>query len=94
VNPYREDCDPEARRQALVDALHMVRVAIVLMHPIAPAGSEMVREYLGVGEELWRWDRIHDPLPDLVEDPATHRLRFLEPKVDFFPKHPSQLAGR
>jgi methionyl-tRNA synthetase len=94
VNPYREDCDPEARRQALVDALHMVRVAIVLMHPIAPAGSEMVREYLGVGEELWRWDRIHDPLPDLVEDPATHRLRFLEPKVDFFPEHPSQLAGR
>ena len=37
--PYADDCDPALRRQALVDAFHMVRVAAVLMHSIAPTGD-------------------------------------------------------
>lgn len=87
-NPYREECDPEVRRQALIDAFHMVRVATVLMHPIAPEGTEKIREYLGVGEEFWSWDRIFEPLSAFVS--ADHTLKFLEPRVDFFEKHPSQ----
>ncbi|MBI3946469.1 MAG: class I tRNA ligase family protein [Armatimonadetes bacterium] len=89
-NPYSEECDPEVRRQALVDAFQMVRVAAVLVHPVAPEGTERIREYLQVGEELWHWERLFEPLLALVPDPADHALKFLEPRTDFFEKPPSQ----
>lgn len=91
INPYNDDCDPDVRRQALIDGFQMVRIAAVLMHPIAPIGTEMIREYLGVGEEFWDWKRIFDPLSSLFTDPITHRLKFLEPRVDFFEKLASQV---
>lgn len=83
--------DP-ALRQALIDNFHLVRVATVLLHPIAPNGTEMIRDYLGVGEEFWSWDRIFDELRSFFPNPSSHKLRVLEPRVDFFPKHPSQLG--
>lgn len=89
--PHDEATDPAARRQSLVDAFHIVRVTVTLLHPIAPAGAERVREYLALGPELWDWKNIFAPLFDLMPDPASHRLKFLPPRVDFFEKHPSQL---
>jgi methionyl-tRNA synthetase len=84
--------DAVLREQLLVDAFHMVRTATVLVHPIAPEGAEMIREYLNLGEEFWNWDRIFDTVYDFMADPKTHELKFLEPRVDFFKKHPSQLG--
>ena len=52
----------DLRLQVLADTFHMVRTAAVLVHPIARSGTEMIREYLNVGEELWSWDRIFDPI--------------------------------
>jgi len=86
------DAQDPALRQGLVDAFHMVRVATVLLHPIAPFGTEMIREYLGVGEDFWSWDHILDPLASFFPDPTNHVLRELEARVDFFPKHPSQFV--
>lgn len=88
ANPYSEECDPDVRRQALLDGFHMVRVATVLMHPIAPVGTEKIREYLGVGEEFWSWNRIFEPLSAFVG--PDHQLRTVEPREDFFEKHPNQ----
>ena len=90
-NPYNDDCDPALRRQALIDAFHMVRVATVLMHPVAPEGTERIREYIRLGEEFWSWDRIFEPIYAFMENPAEHRLKFLEPRKDFFKKHPRQV---
>lgn len=84
--------DGDMRLQVLADAFHMIRTAAALMHPIAPQGTEMILEYLGFGEEFWSWDRIFDPVYSFMDNPAEHRLRFLEPRVDFFKKHPSQLV--
>jgi len=84
---------PALRQQALIDAFHMLRVAAVLMHPIAPEGTEMIREYLNVGEEFWSWDRVFDPLYAFMKNPAEHKLKVLEPRVDFFKKHPSQVTA-
>jgi methionyl-tRNA synthetase len=84
--------DGEMRLQVLADSFHMIRTAAVLMHPIAPQGTEMILEYLGLGEEFWSWDRIFDPVYSFMDNPAEHRLKFLEPRVDFFKKHPSQLS--
>src|SRR5581483_1405386 len=85
-NPYRDQCDPETRRQTLIDVFHLVRVAIVLMHPLAPIGVEKVREHLGVGPEIFDWRRIFDPLRVFFTDGDAHRFAFLPPKVDFFEK--------
>lgn len=81
----------EAERRTLIDTFHMVRTAAVLMHPIAPDGTEMIREYLNLGEEFWSWDHIFEPVYFFMKDPTTHTLKFLEPRVDFFPKHESQI---
>jgi methionyl-tRNA synthetase len=40
--------DDDLRMQVLVDAFHMIRTAAVLMHPIAPEGTEMILDYLSV----------------------------------------------
>ncbi len=82
--------DDALRRQTLVDGFHGVRTAIALMHPFAPEGTEMAREYLNLGEDFWDWGRILEPLSTFF-DPETHEMKFLEPRVDFFKRHPSQL---
>lgn len=86
-----ENNDSQVRYQTLINALHMVKVAAVLMHPIAPEGTEMIGEYLNLGEELWSWDNIFKTIYELMDNPADHCFKFLEPRVDFFKKHPSQL---
>jgi len=91
---FKDSGEERIRTQALSDAFHMVRVASVLMHPIAPKGTEMIREYLNLGREIWSWDRIFEPVYAFMENPAEHRLKLLEPHVDFFPKHPSQVRMR
>ncbi|MBE5040181.1 methionine--tRNA ligase [Ructibacterium gallinarum] len=83
--------DNEARQQVLRDVFHMVRVAAVLMHPIAPEGTELLLDYLGFGEEFWDWNRIFDTLYDFCGG-QEHQLKFLEPRFDFFPMHQSQIG--
>jgi methionyl-tRNA synthetase len=78
--------DNELRRQILVDCFYGVRVIAALVHPIAPKGCEMVQEYLNVGEKFFDWNYIFDDVLSLVDDPENHKLKFLEPKVDFFAK--------
>lgn len=81
----------ELRKQVLLDTFYGVRVITTLLHPIAPDGCEMIREYLKASEELWNWDHIFETIQFFVESPTDHLLKFLEPKVDFFQKHESQL---
>jgi methionyl-tRNA synthetase len=84
--------DREQIRQLLIDAFHMIRVAALLMHPIAPSGTEMIRDYLRLDERFWNWTYAFEPVYAFMPDPENHPVRFLEPRVDFFPKHPAQLA--
>jgi len=90
TNPYHDDCPEELRAQALADGFHGMRVALLLMHPVAPHGTEAVGRQLGIGAELWSWERAFDPLGALVADPAGHRLEPLPAQADFFEPHPSQ----
>lgn len=93
AKPFADDCDEGVRKQALIDSFHMVKTASTLMHPIAPEGTECIRDYLNVGEDLWSWERIFEPLTALMADPATHRLKELPPRTDFFRKHPYQVRA-
>lgn len=79
--------DNELRKKVLRNVFHMVRVATVLMHPIAPKGAEMICEYLGFGEDFWDWNRIFDTMNNYCVGERDHELKFLEPRVDFFPMY-------
>jgi len=81
--------DDALRAQTLSDAFHMVKAATILLHPFAPEGTEKLQEYLGVDESFWDWANISKPLSFFINE--GHEFKFLEPKVDFFMKHPSQL---
>jgi len=84
--------DVEFRKQLIIDCLYACKIIAILVHPIAPEGCEMFREYLNLGEELWGWNRILEPISAYVEDIEKHELKFLEPRVDFFKKHERQLG--
>ena len=93
IRTAEQNNDANLRTKTLIDAFHMVRTATVLVHPIAPKGTEMVREYLNFGDDFWNWERIFQTLYDFMADPPNHKLKFLEPRVDFFEKHPSQIES-
>jgi methionyl-tRNA synthetase len=92
AKPFAESTDDAVRRQAVIDAFHMVRVAVTLLHPIAPIGAEKVRAQLGVDERLWSWEYIFEPLPFFFADGARHKFAELPPKADFYGKPAAQLA--
>ena len=83
--------DDELRRKTLINMFHIIRTATVLLHPMAPKGTEMIFEYLQLDESFWSWDRIFDTMSQFT-DAKDHKLKFLEPRVDFFKRHPSQFA--
>ncbi|NLM96550.1 MAG: class I tRNA ligase family protein, partial [Halanaerobiaceae bacterium] len=89
---YRQNDDESILLQLFIDAFHMLRTAAVLMHPIAPKGTEMILEYLNLeqADEFWDWNRIFDTIYDFMENPEEHEFKYLEPRVDFFEKHPGQ----
>ncbi|MBR5372162.1 MAG: class I tRNA ligase family protein [Oscillospiraceae bacterium] len=81
----------EETAQVLANLFHMIRTAAVLLHPLAPFGTEKVREYLQVDERIWSWDTIFEPLTAFTE--KNHVLKFLPPRTDFFARHESQFAS-
>jgi methionyl-tRNA synthetase len=89
-----DEVDPDRIRQVLIDAFHLLRVSTVLVHPIAPRGCEKIREQLVVGDAFWSWAHIFEPVTFFMEDPEQHVLKVLEPREDFFEKHPSQIRDR
>lgn len=83
--------DNELRKKWLINVFHMIKTAAVLLHPIAPDGTEMIREYLNVGAEMWDWDNIFGSLSEnILKGEASHKIKFLEPRADFFKRHESQ----
>ena len=70
--------------QPLIDLFHYVKVAVMLMHPIAPLGSEKVRHHLNVSEHLWSWEHIFEPIYGLIDDSETHHMIHVPPRTDFY----------
>ncbi len=80
----------EELSQALANLFHMIRTTGILLHPMAPIGTEKLREYLQVDERIWSWETIFEPLTYFTE--SNHKLKFLPPRSDFFTRHESQFA--
>ena len=85
-----ENVSREELAQALANLFYIIRIAGVLLHPMAPFGTEKLREYLEVDERIWSWDTILEPLTFFTG--SDHKLKFLPPRTDFFTRHESQFA--
>ena len=83
--------DKDAVKQVLVNGLYMAKIAMVLLHPIAPSSTENLAKAFGASDDIFSWDKIDAPIYEFVENPTNHKPMFLEPKQDFFKKHPSQI---
>jgi methionyl-tRNA synthetase len=81
--------DNTLRASVLADVFHVVRISATLLHPFVPWGTEKLREYLNIDSRLWDWAYIDKPLSFFTG--GGHTFKFLEPRVDFFAKHESQL---
>ena len=98
INKYwlsnADEGDKEKLKQAIIDTLHQCKVAMVLLHPIAPSSTENLAKFLHLDSSVFSWDNIEKPIYDFVLDGTKkYRPEFLEPKQDFFKKHPSQFES-
>ncbi|HLV10673.1 MAG TPA: class I tRNA ligase family protein [Halanaerobiales bacterium] len=91
-NQFRQKDDKSVLLQLFIDAFHMLRTTAVLMHPIAPEGTEKILEYLNLdqAEDFWNWERIFESVYSFMDKPEEHEFKLLKPRMDFFEKHPSQ----
>ena len=85
-----EEQSNEDTLQVLSNLYFMNRSAGVLLHPMAPFGTEKLREYLQVDERIWSWDTIFEPISFFTG--TNHTLKILPPRTDFFTRHESQFA--
>ncbi|MBQ8687575.1 MAG: class I tRNA ligase family protein [Ruminococcus sp.] len=76
--------------QVLSNLFYMIRITGILLHPMAPIGTEKLREYLQADERIWSWDTIFEPISYFTG--ADHKLKFLPPRTDFFTRHESQFV--
>lgn len=87
--------DDAARRQVLLDSFYLLRVATLLMHPVAPSGCDKIVDYLNIDEsKIYSWEFGFENMDELCgEDEVvagSHLVKELPPRTDFFGKHPSQ----
>ena len=75
----------------IANTLEQIKVANVLLHPIAPSGTENVANYLGLKENWNSWEFIFDDVYTFFDNKENHKLKTLKEKEDFFKKHPTQL---
>ncbi len=84
--------DKEKEKKCIVNTLHYAKVAMVLLHSVAPEGTENVAKYLGVKNDIFTFDKINESIYNFFENKEKHKPEFIEPKFDFFKKHPSQFG--
>jgi len=91
--------DPIQRAVVLANSFHLLRVALLLMHPIAPMGVLKAFSYLNLEVDeasFFNWDSAFEGFLAFVDDKEKeqggHLLKVLPPRTDFFEKHPSQFT--
>lgn len=81
--------DNEVKAQLIADSIHIIKSSLPFIHPIAPNGAELVAKYLKADKQIFNWDNIEKTFAEIY--PEIKQFEFLEPKFDFFKKHPSQI---
>ena len=81
---FANEFDKEKFDQAMRDAIHMVKTATVLAHPVAPKSTEAVMAFMNLPKTVFSWDTIFDSV-DAITEPG-HTIQVLEPRSDFYVK--------
>ena len=84
--------DNEKLKTDIANALQMIVVADILLHPIVPSGSENVADYIGLDKEkLYNWNNIFNDFYFFLDESKNHKLKFLKEREDFFKRSEYQL---
>ena len=83
--------DKEGLKALTANTLQLIKTANLLLHPMAPSGTENVADFLGFDKQkAFSWDYAFDTFKTIKTKPE---IKFLAEKQDFFKKHPSQLVS-
>ncbi|MBQ8425870.1 MAG: class I tRNA ligase family protein [Clostridia bacterium] len=82
--------DKEREAKTIINSLHYIKVAMVMLHSVAPKSIENLARMLKVSDDVFTWDRVNEPIYNFIEDKENYKPEFIEAKFDFFKKHPSQ----
>ena len=80
----------ESEKKCIANALHYAKVAMVMLHSVAPRGTENLAKLLKVDDTIFDYNRVNEPIYSWFENKENHKPEFIEAKFDFFKKHPSQ----
>lgn len=81
---FNTEFDKAKFDKAVIDAIHMVKTATVLAHPIAPKSTEAVIDFMNLPYEVFSWDNIFDSIDKITKE--GHTFKVLEPRSDFYVK--------
>ena len=54
--------DIEAEKKCIANTLHYAKVAMVMLHSVAPKGTENVAKLLKVDESIFDYNRVNEPI--------------------------------
>lgn len=81
----------QCKKQILVDTLFVVKAGIMMLHSVVPANCEVVADKLNLEPAIFLWKNINKPIYEFSTK-KDFSIQELEPKFDFFKKHPSQFV--
>ena len=82
--------DKESEKKCIINTLHYAKVAMVMLHSVAPRGTENLAKLLKVDSSIFDYNRVNETIYNWFENKENHIPEFIEAKFDFFKKHPSQ----
>jgi len=85
--------DREKEARTIINTLHYIKVAMVMLHSVAPSSIEKLAKMLKLSDDVFTWDRINEPIYNFISDRENYKPEFIEAKFDFFKKHPSQFQN-
>lgn len=91
TNECMKNEDMAAIKQIVVDTLFIIKSGIMMLHCITPSGCELVADKLNLNHAIFNWKNIAEPIYGFAKN-KDFTASELEPKFDFFRKHPSQFA--
>lgn len=88
---YNEAKTKEDKQRLIANTLQYVVTANILLHPMAPDGTEKVAQYLGLDlVKAFSWDYVFDEYKNLLINQTNPKFTFLKEREDFFKKLESQ----
>ena len=81
--------DMTAIKSVVINTLFIIKTGIMMLYCITPEGCNIVANKLNLKPEVFDWKNTTKPIYDFCNN-KDYQIAELEPRFDFFKKHPSQ----